>query len=111
MQATKHLTPAIIATASLFICLSTACSKDEPATAEISDVDQANVNAKLAAWDSLDGKTDKTIEKCAGCNLSMDGKADHALTVSGYSMHFCTGHCQENYAKDTAQKILTQKTP
>jgi YHS domain-containing protein len=40
----------------------------------------------------------------------MDGKADHALTVSGYSMHFCSDHCRENFSKDTAKKILALKT-
>lgn len=111
MQPAKHLANVIIAAACLIVCLPIACSKDEPDTAEISDVDQAKVNAKLAAWDELDGKKDKTIEKCAGCALAMDGKADHAFKASGYSMHFCSKHCRDNYSTDTAKKILAQKTP
>ena len=71
----------------------------------------AQLTAKLAEADKLDGKTDKVIEKCPGCGLKMDGKSEHALEVSGYTMHFCAGTCQEEFAKNVTKSIEDLEIP
>jgi YHS domain-containing protein len=71
----------------------------------------AQLTAKLAEADKLDGKTDKVIEKCPGCGLKMDGKSEHALEVSGYTMHFCSGTCQEEFAKNLTKSIEDLEIP
>jgi YHS domain-containing protein len=75
--------------------------------AELSD----QLVAKLVEADKLDGKADKIIEKCAGCGLKMDGKSDHALEVSGYTMYFCSASCQQEFAKDLAKSIEEMEIP
>ena len=60
----------------------------------------ASLDAKLVAADAADGKTDKVIEKCAGCGLGMMGSPEHAVTVRGYQMHFCSVGCQQRCEKD-----------
>ncbi|MBU0617712.1 MAG: hypothetical protein KKI02_08340 [Planctomycetes bacterium] len=71
----------------------------------------AQLTAKLAAADELDGNTDKVIEKCPGCGLKMDGKSEHALDVSGYEIHFCGASCQEEFAKDLTKSIEDLEIP
>lgn len=71
----------------------------------------AQLTAKLAEADKLDGKTDKIIEKCPGCGLKMDGKSEHALEVSGYTMHFCGASCQQEFAKDPTKSIEDLEIP
>ena len=76
------------------------------------DVDtKAAVEAKLAEADEFDGKTDKVVSKCASCTLGMDGKSEHALEVSGYTLHFCSEDCKTGFEKDTAKAILALKIP
>ena len=105
------------------------CSKEEPAksSTEIkpeakaeqaqSDANesaaktQAAVEAKLAEADALDGTTDKIIQRCASCALGMDGKSEHALELSGYTLYFCSGSCQEEFAKDLTKSILDLEIP
>jgi YHS domain-containing protein len=71
----------------------------------------AQLTAKLAEADKLDGKTDKVIEKCPGCGLKMDGKSEHALEVSGYTMHFCSDTCQKEFAKNLTKSVEDLKIP
>ena len=71
----------------------------------------AQLTAKLAEADELDGKTDKVIEKCPGCGLKMDGKSEHALEVSGYKLHFCGASCQQEFAKDLTKSIEDLEIP
>jgi YHS domain-containing protein len=83
--------------------------KEEPAKAEAKT--EADVEAKLAEADEVDGTVDKVVSKCAACALGMDGKAEHALKVSGYTMHFCSAKCKEGFEKDTTKSILALKVP
>lgn len=61
--------------------------------------------AKLEKADAADGKTDKVVEKCAGCSLGMNGNPAHAVKVGGYTLNFCD-HCADGKAKDP-MKVLT----
>ncbi len=96
------------------------CRKEKPVQKESAkeeaevekDTDKtAAVEAKLAEADALDGKTDKVVSKCAGCALGMDGKSEHALEVSGYTLHFCSEDCKTGFEKDTTKAILALKIP
>ncbi len=72
---------------------------------------QAEVSAKLAKADLADGKEDKVVSKCGACDLGMDGSADHALTVSGYTLHFCSAGCRSHFEEDTSNAIVAMKVP
>jgi outer membrane biosynthesis protein TonB len=72
---------------------------------------EAEVVAKLAEADKVDGTVDKVVSKCAACALKMDGKAENALKVSGYTMHFCSAKCKEGFEKDTTKSILALEIP
>ena len=88
--------------------------KAEPAKANAAENDteiQANVEAKLAEADELDGTIDKIVQRCASCALGMDGKSEHALEVSGYTLYFCSGPCKEGFAKDPTKSILDLEIP
>ena len=96
------------------------CRKEKPAQKESAkkeveaekDVDtKAAVEAKLAEAYEFDGKTDKVVSKCASCALGMDGKSEHALEVSGYTLHFCSEDCKTGFEKDTTKAILALKIP
>ena len=38
-----------------------------------------------------------SLSKCPSCALSMDGKSEHALLTSGYTLHFCTEGCKTRF--------------
>jgi len=76
------------------------------AAAAISEADKARVVEVLKTADAADGTEDKVAHKCAGCALSMDGKAEHALDVEGTSLHFCSGMCKTNFAKDVTGNLM-----
>ena len=112
--------------AAAFVLITLAgCVKEEPATKdteakakeaaglvqEQAATDEAAVLAKLALADELDGTADKIIKRCPGCGLKMDGKSEHATEVSGYTIYFCSGSCQEEFAKDLTQSILFLEIP
>ena len=78
---------------------------------EADDAVNAKVVAKLAQADLVDGTEDKIVSKCPSCALAMDGKPEHALEVSGYTLHFCSADCKEGFAKDTTQSILAMELP
>jgi hypothetical protein len=69
----------------------------------------AEMKTKLAAADKADGTVDHVVHKCAGCALGMDGKAEFALTVDDYSMHFCKQACLDRYQHDTAGELTKLK--
>ena len=79
----------------------------EAGVAELS----AELTAKLAEADKLDGKTDKVIEKCPGCALEMAGKSEHAFKVAGYTIYFCGADCQKEFTKDVAKAIEEMEIP
>lgn len=75
---------------------------EESAVIEISP----EAEAILAKADLADGKEDHVVEKCASCNLAMDGKPEHALQVGEYEMHFCSDTCSRRFQKNTEALIL-----
>lgn len=67
------------------------------------------LTAKLAQADAKDGTTDKIVSKCAGCALHMDGKSENALTLQGYTLHFCNAGCKERFGKDLEGSVAALK--
>ena len=106
----------------LIVAATPGCRKEKPVQEEPEkeevkvekgvDVEtKAAVEAKLAEADRLDGKSDKVVSKCASCALGMDGKSEHALEVSGYTLHFCSAECKTRFEKDTTKAILALTIP
>lgn len=62
--------------------------------------DPAKVQAGLKKADLADGTEDKTVHKCAGCALGMDGSATHAIDKDGYTLHMCSAMCKASYEKN-----------
>ncbi len=96
------------------------CRKEKPAQKESAKKEveaekavdtKAAVEAKLAEADEFDGETDKVVSKCASCALGKDGKSEHALEVSGHTLHFCSEDCKTGFEKDTTKAILALKIP
>jgi YHS domain-containing protein len=78
-----------------------------PATEETSTAhDSAKVAEALKLADLADGKEDQIATKCAGCALSMDGKAAHALEVDGTTLHLCAAMCKEHFSKDPEGNLV-----
>ena len=69
----------------------------------------AEMKAKLAAADKVDGNVDHVVHRCAGCALGMDGKAEFKLAVDDYSMHFCKQACLDRYQHDTVGELTKLK--
>jgi len=67
--------------------------------------------AVLAKADALDGAADRTVKKCFGCNLGMDGKADQAVKVGDYSVWLCSPECKKAFEADPAKAVLAAKLP
>ena len=67
--------------------------------------------AMLKAADLVDGTEDKIVERCSGCSLAMDGKADHVLNHEGYELHFCSDTCQDRFADNTTEALLAMELP
>ena len=87
-------------------------AKDEAKVEKDIDTDKTSaIETKLAAADGFDGKADRVVSKCASCALGMDGSSEHALEVSGYTLHFCTEDCKARFEKDTTSAILALEIP
>ena len=83
----------------------------EAIEAEPAPVPELGVEAKLALADEVDGAVDHVVSRCAGCALAMDGNPDHALTVAGYEVHFCSEGCKEKFAVDPEAAVLALAIP
>jgi hypothetical protein len=106
-------------------CLATsACRKEEPQTvpagqnkaalpepAAVVTAIGADLTAKLAKADALDGAEDQVISKCATCRLRMDGTDANTLAVANYKMKFCSEGCKTAFAKDTTENIRAMQVP
>jgi len=53
--------------------------------------------AVLAYADAVDGTADRTVTRCPGCALAMDGSAEHAFELGGYELHFCSATCRDHF--------------
>jgi len=71
----------------------------------------AEVEARLAKADLLDGTADKIVTRCASCALGMDGTAEHALKVLDYTLHFCTPGCAQRFGENLTESVLAMKIP
>jgi hypothetical protein len=110
MNISKRNRPAPLVGLMALTLLIAGCPEEKNAyEIESSSVSQAN--AQLAKADAVDGKTDKVVSNCASCALSMSGSPDHAIAVSGYTMHFCTTDCKESFGKDITKSVLAMKVP
>lgn len=76
-----------------------------PTTPPAPIVTTPEIDARLAAADRKDGTEDKVVHRCAGCALGMDGKAEFAMQVGGYQMHFCKQGCLVRYQKDALGEL------
>lgn len=87
--------------------LACGAAEEAPAEAPAAEAPAAEAPAKeaeatnaLQQADAMDGTEDKVVHKCAGCSLGMDGSAEHAVTVDGYELHFCSDSCKADFEKD-----------
>ena len=71
----------------------------------------AEVEAKLAKADLLDGEADKIVTRCASCALRMNGTSEHSLKVLDYTLYFCTPGCAQRFAENINESILAMKIP
>jgi len=78
----------------------------KPSPPPMDNETDANVQAKLAKADALDGQVDKIVAKCAGCSLAMDGSDKYPMPLAGYTLHLCSEQCKTNFGKDPAKKLL-----
>ena len=65
----------------------------------------------LAKADKFDGAADKIVSKCSSCGLGMDGKAEHAVSAHGYTLHFCSDGCKTGFSQDLDTSLLALKVP
>lgn len=71
----------------------------------------ADLKLKLASADALDGTTDHVVELCSGCRLGMNGKAEHPITVEGYTLHMCSESCKAAFSKDLSANLAKLEIP
>jgi hypothetical protein len=104
----------------LVIAAAPGCRKEEtpeaksPAVAAQPAADTAipaELEAKLAKADQLDGEADKVIKRCASCSFSMDGSSEHTLKAMDYTMYFCTEACANKFAENMTESIRTMTVP
>ena len=88
----------------LFVMLS-ACGAQADDAKPATPVDPAKVQAGLKHADLADGTEDKTVHKCAGCALGMDGSASHVIDKDGYALHMCSAMCKANYEKNLDKNL------
>lgn len=85
------------------------CEKSSPpATAA---PNPAEIKAKLADADAVDGTVDRVVAKCAICALGMHGSAKHASSFEGYSLQFCSADCKKLFDKDPIKTVAALKIP
>ncbi len=94
--------------------------KEEPKPADAlqkAAADAANqatdiaVIALLEKADAFDGKVDKTVSKCAKCNLGMEGKPDQVIVYSGYTIQFCSPGCKKEFEGDVKKAVMAMNIP
>ncbi len=65
----------------------------------------------LLKADKVDGTEDKTVSKCASCDLGMDGSKEHALKVGEFTLLFCSDDCKQEFSKDLEKSVVAIKIP
>jgi len=89
----------------LVLTLLLACGAQADDAKPTPTVDPAKVAAGLKTADLADGTEDKTVHKCAGCALGMDGSAEHSIEKDGYTLHMCSSTCKLNFEKDLDKNL------
>jgi len=97
-------------------CGGESASYDEPAEpAEPAGPESVELTpeleAKLASADRADGEEDHVVAYCPGCNLAMEGEADHAVDVGDYALHFCSDTCQGDFSEDLKGSLVALVVP
>lgn len=87
-----------------------AADADAPVETAAPEASEAML-AVLARADRADGQEDRVVSRCLGCGLAMDGNADHALEVSGYSLHLCSETCKDHVGEDVNAAVQAVKLP
>src|SRR5262245_54031716 len=87
----------------LALSLVAGCTKDSKAEVKPAPI-TTEMAAKLEKADAADGKTDKVVSKCIGCDLKMEGQEKNALKVGEYSLHMCDG-CYTKYKDDPSKSL------
>ena len=80
----------------------------ESATAPLSSDE---LKLKLASADALDGAEDQVVTRCSGCRLGMNGKAEHPISVEGYTLHMCSASCKAHFEKDLQGNLAALEIP
>jgi hypothetical protein len=62
--------------------------------------------AILAKADAADGTVDHVVASCASCSLGMDGHAEHAVQLEGYTLHACSAACARRI-KEEPEVVMT----
>lgn len=60
---------------------------------------------RLMLADMADGVDDKTVTKCATCQLVMKGSDAHAVEYEGYEFHLCSPTCEQLFESDPAAAV------
>jgi hypothetical protein len=105
--------PALAFAAALVLA---ACGGEGERAEPVEEVASASLGSdelklKLASADALDGQTDQVVELCSGCRLGMSGKAEHPITVDGYTLHMCSEACKAAFSKDLAGNLAALEIP
>ena len=90
---------------------SAAEAPENPVAAPTDGEAPTGIEAKLAAADALDGKEDKQIGKCYVCALGMDGKAELAVEVKGYTACMCSEGCKEHFSEKWEEVVASTDVP
>jgi len=83
----------------------------DQASAAVGQAGDTVVTAILVAADAYDGASDKTIKKCLGCKLRMDGQPANTIVYADYTIWFCSPDCKKDFEQDTKKSILAMEVP
>lgn len=112
MSQFKHVVRAIVVVAAMTAgCEKKPAEEVRPTVPSLGNAIGATVEAKLAKADEGDGKVDKVLTKCLGCGLNMDGKKEHAATIAGFTLYFCSASCKADFEKDPSKAVMALQIP
>lgn len=66
----------------------------------------ADVVAKLAKADVLDGAADHVVSKCGICALRMAGSDAHVSKLGDYELHFCSDGCKKTFDQNPSKAVM-----
>ena len=110
-QFTRVIRTIVVVAAMTAGCEKKPSEEVRPTVPSLGNAIGATVEAKLAKADAVDGKVDKVLTKCPGCGLKMDGKKEHAATIAGFTVHFCSASCKADFEKDPSKAVMALIIP